>query len=245
MLVLTSMVTIREKFMRIWDINPGYLNRQSLLGEHRELHGLVSIMVNNKKGYSKHPETVRWLKYGWAINTRHKLLAAEMELRGYKDKSPVRTGSNKFKWPEIFIDTPYDQYQILKKKYVDKEPGRIAFPKSVQELWAQHKYSVMARDYNLYKKIGSDIKDLKGISSMKIYAMKFTEILRIVPEDKCIRNTLQHMWGYVSKYSDMTGKELNNTSQADLLSIIQKLAKEHNDQYLLNSTALSELMVWI
>jgi len=23
--------------MRVWDINPGYLNRQSLLGEHREL----------------------------------------------------------------------------------------------------------------------------------------------------------------------------------------------------------------
>jgi len=31
--------------MRLWDINPGYLNRQSLLGEHRELHGIVSILV--------------------------------------------------------------------------------------------------------------------------------------------------------------------------------------------------------
>jgi len=35
--------------MRIWDIHPGYLNRQSLLGEHRELHGIFSI-ITNKKG---------------------------------------------------------------------------------------------------------------------------------------------------------------------------------------------------
>ncbi len=45
--------------MRIWDINSGYLNSQNLLGEHRELHGFVSIIVNKKKGYAKHPETLR------------------------------------------------------------------------------------------------------------------------------------------------------------------------------------------
>ena len=52
--------------MRIWDIHPGYLNNQSLLGEHRELHGIVSILVNKKKGYSQHPETKRWVGYDWA-----------------------------------------------------------------------------------------------------------------------------------------------------------------------------------
>lgn len=61
--------------MRIWDINPGYLNRQSLLGEHRELHGVVSIIVNNKKGYSRHPETIRWVGFGWSLWMRHQLLA--------------------------------------------------------------------------------------------------------------------------------------------------------------------------
>ena len=64
--------------MRIWDVNPGYLNRQSLLGEHRELHGIVSIIRNNKKGYAKHPETLRWVGYGWALKQRHKLLASEI-----------------------------------------------------------------------------------------------------------------------------------------------------------------------
>lgn len=36
--------------MRIWDISPAYLNRQSLLGEHRELHGLYNILSESKKG---------------------------------------------------------------------------------------------------------------------------------------------------------------------------------------------------
>ena len=70
--------------MRIWDIHPGYLNRQSLLGEHRELHAIVSIIGNKKKGYSRHPETVRWVGYGWALGQRHRLLSAEMALRGFQ-----------------------------------------------------------------------------------------------------------------------------------------------------------------
>jgi len=73
--------------MRVWDINPGYLNRQSLLGEHRELHGIVSIILKKKKGYSNHPETVRWIGYGWALRQRHRLLAAEMSLRGFTDRT--------------------------------------------------------------------------------------------------------------------------------------------------------------
>jgi len=32
--------------MRLWDIRPGYLNRKSLLGEHRERYGFVSLLVH-------------------------------------------------------------------------------------------------------------------------------------------------------------------------------------------------------
>ena len=90
--------------MRVWDICAGYLNRQSLLGAHREIHGVVSIIVNKKTGYSKHPETVRWVGYGWALRQRHRQLSAEMSLRGFSDNSPVVTRSNKGNWPELYID---------------------------------------------------------------------------------------------------------------------------------------------
>jgi hypothetical protein len=35
--------------MRIWDVNPGYLKRQSLLGEHRELHAIFPLLKTTKK----------------------------------------------------------------------------------------------------------------------------------------------------------------------------------------------------
>jgi hypothetical protein len=95
--------------MRIWDINPGYLNNQSLLGEHRELHGIVSIIANNKKGYSRHPETLRWIGYEWALNMRHALVIAEMSLRGFNEKTPVTLTANKGSWPKKYIDLPHEQ----------------------------------------------------------------------------------------------------------------------------------------
>ena len=44
--------------MRIWDVPAGYLNRQSLLGEHREL-GIYSILTNGGQA-GRHPEIPRW-----------------------------------------------------------------------------------------------------------------------------------------------------------------------------------------
>ena len=140
--------------VRVWDVNPGYLNRQSLLGEHRELHAIVSIIKHNKKGYSRHPETLRWKGFGWALSQRHRLLAAEMNLRSYVDRTPVLLKTQRLKWPEIFVDPPVTQLSILAEKYKNKEQGRIPLPKNVQQLWAQHKYSVMARDNTEYKRIG-------------------------------------------------------------------------------------------
>jgi hypothetical protein len=134
--------------VRVWDLNPGYLNRQSLLGEHRELHVIVSIIKHNKKGYSRHPETLRWVDFGWALGQRHRLLATEMNLRGYVDMSPVLLKTQRQKWPEVFVDLPATQLSILAEKYKEKEQGRIPLPKNVQQLWAQHKYSVMPQNIN-------------------------------------------------------------------------------------------------
>ncbi|MGD9825030.1 DUF1722 domain-containing protein, partial [Desulfobacter sp.] len=183
--------------MRIWDLHPGYLNRQSLLGEHRELHGVVSIIVNHKKGYSRHPETLRWMDFGWALNKRHQLLAAEMKLRGYHDKSPVRTRKNKGLWPDTFIDEPYVQIRRLMEKYRDKEPGRIPLPQNAQQMWRQHKYAVMARDVPLYKSIGADVACMGSGDDFSSLARLLVETLRIPPSRGGLKNALQHMWGYV------------------------------------------------
>lgn len=229
--------------MRIWDINPGYLNRQSLLGEHRELHGIVSIIVNAKKGYSNHPETVRWQDCGWALNLRHKQLACEMALRGYVDKSPVTTDSNKGHWPLTYIDTPAVQFKLLEDKYRNKEKGRIPLPGNEQQLWRQHKYSVLARDPDQYKELGR-YTSCKQIDFPELSLM-LTEILRTPPKHGGIRNAVQHMWGYVSDQSEQSNSAVDEWSLQTLLIMTQKNALARDESYLIQSTALSELMVWL
>lgn len=231
--------------MRIWDLHPGYLNRQSLLGEHRELHGMVSIIVNNKKGYSRHPETLRWMDFGWALNKRHQLLAAEMALRGYNDKSPVRTRKNNGLWPDTFIDEPYAQIRLLKEKYRDKEPGRIPLPQNAQQMWRQHKYAVMARDVPLYKRIGAEVARMGTRDDFSGLARLLVETLRTPPSPGGLKNALQHMWGYVSDRYEESRGTVSGWPLATLLARIQDLAFRHRQPYLMESVALSELAVWL
>ncbi len=227
--------------MRIWDIHPGYLNRQSLLGEHRELHGMVSIFMHGKTGYSHHPETLRWVGYGWALQMRHRLLRCEMELRGYQDRSPVALDDNPGSWPAKYVDPPGLQLQILRRKYIDKEAGRIPLPQNAQQLWSQHKYSVLARNPQIYHRIGLELAEEK--IEMVELTLQVVELLKSGPSKGGTRNAAQHMWGYVREAWTDEG-EVENWSTKRLLLQTQKLAVKTCQPYLLASTALSELLAW-
>lgn len=229
--------------MRIWDIDPGYLNRQSLLAEHRELHAIVSNIIYNKKGQSHHPETLRWMKFGWALKYRHLQLSCEMQLRGNTERTPVRIRFNAEHWPENFIDTPAQQFELLNVKYRGQEKGRIPLPKNLEQLWRQHKYSVLARDPKMYKTIGQMVAN-KNILFPDL-AITLVKILRDRPQPGGITNAVQHMWGYVS--DSKNGKKLTTKSWTTkrLLLETQHRAMIHNIVYLRDSTALGELMVWL
>lgn len=229
--------------MRIWDVSAGYLNRQSLLGEHRELHGIVSIVVNGKSGYARYPETMRWAGYGWALRMRHRQLACEMALRGYMDRSPVDIQTREGQWPETYIDPPGVQFALLKQKYAGKEEGRIPLPGNCQQLWSQHKYSVLARRPERYRQIGRDVAEAQlGFDEL---ALQLTVILREQPAEGGIRNAVQHMWGYVSGGAESDRSDMASWSLARPLSETQKGAVDNQVSYLNHSTALSELMVWL
>ncbi len=230
--------------MRIWDIHPGYLNNQSLLGEHRELHGIVSIITDNKPGYSRHPETLRWKGSGWALARRHQILSAEMALRGFTDKTPVRLRANPGAWPEVYIDAPSRQFELLTEKYRCKDPGRIPLPANAQILWAQHKYSVMARDPQYYRAMGNRVARMRHNSGFAELAMDLTELLRVRPESGRVMNALQHMWGYVSDCAPTSMRDPASMSPRSLLMEIQALATRYSQAYLLASTALSDLAAW-
>ena len=231
--------------MRIWDLDPGYLNRQSLLGEHRELHGMVNVIVHGKKGYANHPETLRWAAYGWALAKRHAQLSAEMKLRGYNDRTPADLAANEGVWPEDFIDAPAEQFHILTQKYVDKAGGRIPFPLSTQELWAQHKYSVMARGYERYKEYGKRVAALCKTEGFDVLAIELVTWLRTPPTEPGMRIALEHMWGYVNDASEISGGDFGAMGALEQLAAIRSAAMASNETYLLHSTALGELGAWL
>jgi hypothetical protein len=103
--------------MRIWDLSPKRLCRNHLLGEHRELHAIWSVLTKGKKGYSHHPEVLRWKGKLKALYLRHALLVQEMQKRGYRHQSPLpaklATGSVK---QTTLLHSISQQIKILKNK---------------------------------------------------------------------------------------------------------------------------------
>ena len=103
--------------MRIWDIAPEKLCRNHLLGEHRELHAIWAVITKNKKGYSRHPETLRWVGRLKALFLRHEKLVKELKRRGYSHKSILKKkcaiGCTR---QDLFVDSVKRQIKILKKK---------------------------------------------------------------------------------------------------------------------------------
>jgi hypothetical protein len=75
--------------MRIWDVDPSELCDRHLVGEHRELHAVWTILTEGKRGYANHPETLRWRGRLAALYRRHEAEVAEMTRRGFNHRSPL------------------------------------------------------------------------------------------------------------------------------------------------------------
>jgi hypothetical protein len=53
------------------------------------------------------------------------------------------------------------------------------------------------------------------------------------------------MWGHVSRRATPEEAALAATGAAEMLAVTQKLAMGHNERYLVESTALSDLAVFL
>lgn len=229
--------------MRVWDIPAGYLSRPSLLGEHRELHGLRSILIHGKKGYARHPETLRWIGCLSALAWRHEALVAEMALRGYLHRSAVDEATGRVRWPNTFVTEPEAQFELLRTKYAGRISGRIPLPRDAQQLWAQHKYSVMARDPALYRSLGRRVAVRRV--DVSAFATELVEILRRRPARGRLVNALEHMWGHVADAASAADRAAAGADAGALLQTTQTLARKINEPYLMASTALSELAILV
>jgi hypothetical protein len=188
---------------------------------------------------------LRWEKALSGLAVRHRQLAAEMQLRGYVDRTPLRVTVARAKWPTSFVTDPADQVTLLRAKYVGKDAGRIPLPRSAQELWAQHKYSVMARSPQTYQRLGRIVARMRRGAPLSALAQDLIWILRDAPSQGRLTNAIEHMWGYVRDQATPEDLATARTSAAHLLACTQRLALRGRERFLLSSTALSELAVFV
>lgn len=204
--------------MRVWDIHPGFLNRQSLLGEHREIHAIHTVISQGKKGYSRHPETLRWQDHLGALWLRHQQVVAEMRVRGFNHFSPLPAPLAEIIWPSVFIDAPGRQFELLAGKYATKEPGRIPLPANAGELLRSHALSLISRECVVTKAKPANFNTL---------AAALVQLLRQPPTDTG-RDEVLAMLG-VTRRDD-----------ADLLLAFVRQEAERRSQ----ATVLSDLLLW-
>lgn len=106
--------------MRIWDLPVECLCRNHLLAEHRELHAIWSIVVNDKRGYSRHPEVMRWRGCLVALWKRHEEQIGEMAKRGYSHRSPLNPHDvprgHRGRVQEVMVDSIEEQRKKLRAK---------------------------------------------------------------------------------------------------------------------------------
>lgn len=93
----------RSSSIRIWDVPCSVLSDRHLLGEHVELHTIWNAHESGlTAGYSRHPETLRWVGHLDALRLRHDEQAAQMARRGFKHRSalkPMDTSADSKDWP--------------------------------------------------------------------------------------------------------------------------------------------------
>lgn len=226
--------------MYIWDINPGYLNDEDLIDEYRTIQAIDALFHR----YSTIPPNLSFLHDKRSIlSLRKALIIIELKLRNLNLSTIVHSAFEDQDPPLPLIESPDQQLEKLKHNYRTSANGRIPIPLNAQQLWAQHKYSIMARDPNLYIKIGQNLANSNDKTAYKTLIIKFVQLLRSPPQKGTLVNALQHMWGYVADFLPST--VATTDSPVQMLNLIQHLSKEHSVKYLLHSTAICELEFWV
>ncbi len=138
--------------MRMWMVDPKYMCRQHLLGEHLELHMFVTSINKKMKltGFVKNN-----LLEVSSLKSRHEELVNEMEMRGYKHKTPLKD-----------FDASY---------LGDLELQKINIPQSEEELFnrcdkckelslkVSNLKNEMLKQINLLNSLNPNLKDRIGI----------------------------------------------------------------------------------
>ncbi|OZG74569.1 hypothetical protein BTA51_06110 [Hahella sp. CCB-MM4] len=203
--------------------DPGYSSDEQILVQIKEFERQLAL-ENEPALKNKREGKIALYQRRW------NLLMAEMTLR----HGPVRPFIHEISEP-LWPSQP-DSEDLLPYSSSD---GRIPLPANSQQLWAQHKYSVMARSPSLYQSIGPELA--RGALTIRELWLQLETSLQQAPNEGGLRNAVQHMWGYIKSSSSL---KPDTAPLPHLFREIQQQALRQQCQYLLHSTALGEFAYW-
>jgi hypothetical protein len=222
---------------QLYEYDPGYLTGAALEEQLELLH----YCLINTSGIYLDEDLRNWTGHTDALTVQLNLLQAERAFRTADLPEYLQTSGDSIVWPHQLPQTLIMQFARLadSKAGDSPTPPRLNKPRNEQSLWAQHKYSILARNQTLYLSLGPmvarqqlEFDDLLG---------ELSYCKRIPPLAAGLRNAVGHLWGYVAKWSTLVPTTTNLYS---LMLEIQNLAIQHHVAYLLQSTALVELAYW-
>ncbi|MCU7931797.1 MAG: pyrimidine dimer DNA glycosylase/endonuclease V [Candidatus Thiodiazotropha sp. (ex Codakia rugifera)] len=112
--------------MRLWSINPGYLDSKGLVALWREALLAQNVLMGKTVGYNNHPQLIRFKNTSnpvGAIASYLRAVAVEAKNRGYNfDKSKIQ---NKRISSHILVTDGQANYEFqhLLKKLKSREPS--------------------------------------------------------------------------------------------------------------------------
>lgn len=221
----------------LFDVDAGLLDDELLAEQMRLLTGLIS--QDRSAGVNPRMPAL-WQGHEDALALRLNQLMTEMVLRGKAIPGYVAVTPESLLWPALDPRSLAAQLEVIGDRAGAGKPGRIRVPRNDHELWATYKYSVLARNTRAYQNFGQRVAS-RSLPLEMLWA-SMINATRVAPSPGGIRNALQHMWGYVSGHASVNPQ---TDDLAGLANHIQALAAEHQVSYLLNSTALAELRVWL
>lgn len=77
--------------VRIWCLPTELLDKKHLVAEHFELHCIFNVLTKKLKGFSKHPQTLRFKNKEGMLLDRHSQQIKEFKKRRYHHNSPLYT----------------------------------------------------------------------------------------------------------------------------------------------------------
>ena len=227
--------------MQVWDLSPGYLNDEELLVQRDWVQALLANKGNQDPAQAN--QTRQWAHCMNALRCVEAWLNAECALRNLSPLLNAQATSLaplNLVWPKL-IDPSQQMLELAVNP--NRCSGRIPLPQTTKALWTHHKYSVAARSMDAYKAISVKVAAGVGRDNFDWVAAEVMNQLRLRPGRESLRDALMQMWGYVAAAGAVPPRLFDDLP--GLFAEIQQRSSTHANHYLLTSTALSELSVWL